>query len=114
MKKIILIISLILSGPLLKAQNSIDSCHSESSDSTIWENLNDTISENFFENFGHTNSHVTLKDSNLFNKKENKMEPKEKIFTTKKIIIITSLVALQIAFGFDPKFTAINLIWLLF
>jgi hypothetical protein len=39
---------------------------------------------------------------------------KEKFFNKKRIIILTSLVALQVVFGFDPKFTAINLIWLLF
>ena len=33
----------------------------------------------------------------------------------KKTIVITlSRVVLQWAFGFDPKFTLINLIWLLF
>jgi len=31
----------------------------------------------------------------------------------KPIVITTSLIALQIVFGFDPKFTLINLIWLL-
>ena len=29
------------------------------------------------------------------------------------VAIITSLVVLQIAFGFDPKFCIINLVWLL-
>jgi hypothetical protein len=43
------------------------------------------------------------------------MEPKkEKFLNTKRIVILTSLVALQVAFGFDPKFTIINLVWLLF
>ncbi len=32
----------------------------------------------------------------------------------KPIVITTSLIVLQIIFGFDPKFTLINLIWLLF
>ena len=32
----------------------------------------------------------------------------------KHIVITLSLVVLQWAFGFDPKFTLINLIWLLF
>jgi len=32
----------------------------------------------------------------------------------KPIVITLSLVLLQWAFGFDPKFTLINLIWLLF
>jgi len=37
------------------------------------------------------------------------------IIKYKKLIVITlSLVLLQWAFGFDPKFTLINLIWLLF
>jgi len=31
----------------------------------------------------------------------------------KPIIIITSVIILQIIFGFDPKFLIINLIWLL-
>jgi hypothetical protein len=31
----------------------------------------------------------------------------------KPIVITTSLIVLQIVFGFDPKFTLINLIWLL-
>jgi hypothetical protein len=30
----------------------------------------------------------------------------------KPIIITTSLVALQLLFGFDPKFTIINIVWL--
>jgi len=32
----------------------------------------------------------------------------------KPIVITLSLVVLQWVFGFDPKFTLINLIWLLF
>lgn len=32
----------------------------------------------------------------------------------KPIVITLSLIVLQWAFGFDPKFTLINLIWLLF
>jgi len=32
----------------------------------------------------------------------------------KPIVITLSLVVLQWFFGFDPKFTLINLIWLLF
>ena len=114
MKKIILIISLILSGPLLKAQNSIDSCLFESSDSTILQNSNNTSFKNAC-NFDDTCLHITAKDLTLTLKKENKMKTKkEKFFTTKRVVILTSLVALQVAFGFDPKFTAINLIWLLF
>jgi len=31
----------------------------------------------------------------------------------KPIVITASLIVLQIVFGFDPKFTLINLIWLL-
>ncbi|HRH39892.1 MAG TPA: hypothetical protein PK760_16195 [Flavobacteriales bacterium] len=31
----------------------------------------------------------------------------------KPIIITSSVVVLQLAFGFDPKFCIINLIWLL-
>jgi len=31
----------------------------------------------------------------------------------KPIIIISSVILLQIIFGFDPKFLLINLIWLL-
>jgi len=31
----------------------------------------------------------------------------------KPIIITTSVVVLQLIFGFDPKFCAINIIWLL-
>ena len=50
-------------------------------------------------------------NQNLSKNMENK---EEKFFNKKRIIILTSLVALQVAFGFDPKFTAINLIWLLF
>lgn len=30
----------------------------------------------------------------------------------KPIIITTSVILLQVAFGFDPKFCIINLIWL--
>jgi hypothetical protein len=38
-----------------------------------------------------------------------------RIIKYKKPIVITlSLVLLQWVFGFDPKFTLINLIWLLF
>jgi hypothetical protein len=56
--------------------------------------------------------HNTTKiNQNLSKNMENK---KEKFFNKKRIIILTSLVALQVVFGFDPKFTAINLIWLLF
>lgn len=41
------------------------------------------------------------------------MHMRQKIIKYKKpIIITTSLVALQLAFGFDPKFTIINIIWL--
>jgi hypothetical protein len=29
------------------------------------------------------------------------------------IVITTSVIVLQLLFGFDPKFCAINLIWLL-
>jgi hypothetical protein len=43
------------------------------------------------------------------------MQPKkEKFLNKKRIVILSSLVVLQVAFGFDPKFTAINLVWLLF
>ena len=36
------------------------------------------------------------------------------IFKYKKpIVIITSVVVLQLIWGFDPKFCLINLIWLL-
>jgi len=31
----------------------------------------------------------------------------------KPIVITISIIVLQIVFGFDPKFTFINLIWLL-
>jgi hypothetical protein len=38
---------------------------------------------------------------------------KELIFKYKKQIIITaSVILLQVIFGFDPKFTLINIIWL--
>jgi hypothetical protein len=38
---------------------------------------------------------------------------KELIFKYKKQIIITaSVILLQLIFGFDPKFTLINIIWL--
>ena len=38
---------------------------------------------------------------------------KSKILQYKKPIIITaSVVVLQLIFGFDPKFTIINIIWL--
>jgi hypothetical protein len=30
----------------------------------------------------------------------------------KKIVVVSSLIVLQVVFGFDPKFTLINLIWL--
>ena len=30
----------------------------------------------------------------------------------KPIIITTSIIALQFIFGFDPKFTIINIVWL--
>ena len=30
----------------------------------------------------------------------------------KPVIITTSVVVLQLVFGFDPKFCAINIIWL--
>jgi hypothetical protein len=31
----------------------------------------------------------------------------------KPIVIIAGIIALNIAFGFDPRFTLINLLWLL-
>jgi hypothetical protein len=38
---------------------------------------------------------------------------KELIFKYKKQVIITaSVILLQVIFGFDPKFTLINIIWL--
>lgn len=38
---------------------------------------------------------------------------KEKVIKYKKpIIIITSVITLQLIFGFDPKFCIINIIWL--
>jgi hypothetical protein len=38
---------------------------------------------------------------------------KEKIFKYKKsIIITTSVILLQLIFGFEPKFCIINIIWL--
>jgi len=38
---------------------------------------------------------------------------KQFILKYKKPIIITlSIIALQLIFGFDPKFTLINIIWL--
>jgi len=38
---------------------------------------------------------------------------KELIFKYKKQIVITaSVILLQLIFGFDPKFTLINIIWL--
>ena len=42
------------------------------------------------------------------------MNNKKDIFRKKikNVAVITSLVVLQITFGFDPKFTAINLVWL--
>ncbi len=39
--------------------------------------------------------------------------PQQIIKYKKPIVITTSLIVLQIVFGFDPKFTLINLIWLL-
>ncbi|HYK76873.1 MAG TPA: hypothetical protein VEV16_07845 [Daejeonella sp.] len=39
---------------------------------------------------------------------------KEKLIKYRKpLIITTSVVVLQLIFGFDPKFFIINLIWLL-
>ncbi|MEN2401755.1 hypothetical protein GKZ90_0018345 [Flavobacterium sp. MC2016-06] len=32
----------------------------------------------------------------------------------KTIVVTTSLVVLQLIFGFDPKFSIINIIWLFF
>ena len=41
------------------------------------------------------------------------LEMRQQIIKYKKpIIITTSLVALQLLFGFDPKFTIINIVWL--
>jgi len=40
---------------------------------------------------------------------------REKLFNYRKAIAITgSVVILNILFGFDPKFTIINIVWLLF
>ena len=41
------------------------------------------------------------------------MRMRQQVIKYKKpIIITTSLVVLQLLFGFDPKFTIINIIWL--
>ena len=32
----------------------------------------------------------------------------------KQIVITSAVILLQVIFGFDPKFTIINLIWLIF
>lgn len=63
-----------------------------------------------------SSSHSIAVDTSVLDKKtlQNMENKKEKFFNKKRIVILTSLVALQVAFGFDPKFTAINLIWLLF
>ena len=38
---------------------------------------------------------------------------KEKVIKYKKpIIVISSVIVLQLIFGFDPKFCIINIIWL--
>ena len=39
--------------------------------------------------------------------------PQQIIKYKKPIVITISVIVLQIVFGFDPKFTLINLIWLL-
>lgn len=118
-KKIILLIVLNAHFFLCKSQTSSDSCSRIGIESSYSTNLDSIIQEEGslkkVKTFD-TTSHLSISDTTEFNKKipQNMQDNKEKFFNKKRIIILTSLVALQVAFGFDPKFTAINLIWLLF
>jgi len=106
MKKIFLFIfCLIFSFRFVNGQNQTDSCGVDS----ILTSTDTSLFEVHLDSKCDSIKIDTLK-TNL-----QCMEPKkEKFLNTKRIVILTSLVALQVAFGFDPKFTIINLVWLLF
>jgi len=113
MKKLILITILyLLSISVSKSQSCIDSAIS---DSIVFSNI-DTLSVDTslekklcFNSCYYVCNHI---DSiKIINNMENK---KEKFFTKKRVVIVSALIGLQIAFGFDPKFTIINLVWLAF
>lgn len=120
MKKIISLILLsTFTFSVSKSQIVSDSCHIEDtshacldkSDSTLKDIISSEKKEQV-ELEPLSGIHDTAKIKQNLSK--NMKDKEEKFFNKKRIIILTSLVALQVAFGFDPKFTAINLIWLLF
>jgi hypothetical protein len=111
MKKILVLLVLYFSSvSVSNSQTLIDSTES------ITFSCVDTLS---VDTFLEKKSYLIPRDSvyshidstKTINNMENK---KEKFITKKRIIIVAALVGLQIAFGFDPKFTIINLVWLAF
>ncbi len=105
MKKILILLSIIFLFQFVNGQNQIDSCNVDS--------ILISTDTSIFETYSYSKCDSIKIDTLKTNLQC--MEPKkEKFLNTKRIVILTSLVALQVAFGFDPKFTIINLVWLLF
>jgi hypothetical protein len=104
MKKILVILFLLVFTCAFSANaQSVDSC----------EIVNSIKNEDSLLVYTISSSSLVTSDS-IFSKNINMQPKKEKFLNKKRIVILSSLVVLQVAFGFDPKFTAINLVWLLF
>jgi hypothetical protein len=118
MKKILITFSFLFSFLFSKAQSKVDSfvistptqefvtCGLIEKDSSL---KVDSICD--FSN--------TIKKMNEHNKSDSsqiihKIVKQEKILSKKRIVIVSAVIGLQLLFGFDPKFTLINLIWLAF
>lgn len=110
----------VFSFSLCKSQTTSDSCDIVDRNIPTYGHKNDTIysldSLLWVSDSSNTDMKLNSSKENISNQilRQNMEKNKEKFFNKKRVIILTSLVALQVAFGFDPKFTAINLIWLLF
>jgi hypothetical protein len=110
----------VFSFSLCKSQTTSDSCDIVDRNIPTDGHKNDTIysldSLLWVTDSSNTDMKLNSSKENISNQilRQNMEKNKEKFFNKKRVIILTSLVALQVAFGFDPKFTAINLIWLLF
>jgi hypothetical protein len=110
----------VFSFSLCKSQTTSDSCDIVDRNISTYGHKNDTIysldSLLWVTDSSNTDMKLNSSKENISNQilRQNMEKNKEKFFNKKRVIILTSLVALQVAFGFDPKFTAINLIWLLF
>ncbi len=120
MKKIYLIVSFIfLSIFNIYSQDTtnIDSCKINYLNDSLKTNVysQDTINVDICLN-QHKEMCIMLsrKIDSLDMKIKNQKEKDLKRKANRNTAVFISLVGLQMAFGFDPKFTFINFIWLLF